>query len=105
MNYDRLTFPIEQIQFLSSLVDEGKLSLETFLDMLWMGFDMPQGTTAESELKRITAFNRVHEIDQITGQPLPVPGPGEPPPHLGPPTPAREPRTLRVITDGGNPNG
>jgi hypothetical protein len=70
MNYDRLTFPIEQIQFLSSLVDEGKLSLETFLDMLWMGLDMPQGTSAESELKKITAFNRVAEVDQLTGQPV-----------------------------------
>jgi hypothetical protein len=78
MNFDRLTFPIEQIQFLSSLVDEGKLSLETFLDMLWMGLDMPQGTSAQTELKKITAFNRVQEVDQLTGQPVPPEPPIDP---------------------------
>lgn len=57
IDYDRLTFSMDQIQFFSDLVDSGKLSLETFLRWLDQVMDMPPGFDVETEMKRIAAVN------------------------------------------------
>lgn len=53
IDYDRLTFSLDQVRFLSELVDGGKLSLHTFLEMLMTAVDMPTDITVEDELERI----------------------------------------------------
>ncbi len=53
IDYDRLTFSLDQVRFLSELVDGGKLSLHTFLEMLMTAVDMPTDVSVEDELGRI----------------------------------------------------
>jgi hypothetical protein len=56
LDYDRLTFSLQQLQFFGQLVDTGKLSLQTFLEWLPQVADMPEGFNVEEELKRIAAY-------------------------------------------------
>jgi hypothetical protein len=53
IDYDRLTFSIQQLQFFNGLVDSGKLSLSTFLHWLPQVADMPPGFDPEEEIKKI----------------------------------------------------
>ncbi len=55
MDFDRLTFTPEQLQFFVQLLAGGNLSNETFLEMLPTFMDMPQGWTKEIEMTRIKA--------------------------------------------------
>lgn len=78
IDYDRLTFTMDQIQFFSDLVDGGKLSLETFLKWLRQVMDMPADFDPEQELKKIAAVNTI-----VTEKmpPKPEPRPNEPAPE------------------------
>lgn len=53
IDYNRLTFSMEQLKFFSDLVDTGKLSLETFLDLLPQVADMPAQFDPKTELHRL----------------------------------------------------
>jgi hypothetical protein len=59
MEYDRLTFTMEQVKFFSDLVDSNKLSLFTFLQWLPQVVDMPPGFDPAEEMKRIAAVNTI----------------------------------------------
>lgn len=59
IDYDRLTFSMDQLQFFSDLVDSGKLSLDTFLKWLDQVMEMPADFDPAVELKKIAAVNRI----------------------------------------------
>ncbi len=59
VDYDRLTFSVEQLGFFNDMVDSGKLSLRTFLEWLPQVTDMPPGFDPEVELKRLADVNRI----------------------------------------------
>lgn len=59
IDYNRLTFSLEQLGFFNDLVDSGKLSLQTFLEWLPQVADMPQGFDPKIEMKRIAAVNEI----------------------------------------------
>lgn len=64
VDYDRLTFSQEQLQFFSDMVDSGKLSLQTFLEWLPQVADMPPEFSPKDEMKRIAAVNTVIDDDE-----------------------------------------
>lgn len=53
IDYDKLTYSLDQLQFLNSLVDSGRLSLQSFLEMLPRVTSLPKGYDPETEVKRI----------------------------------------------------
>jgi hypothetical protein len=55
INWDKLTFSIDQLNFLNTLVDSGKLSIQTFLQFLPQVMDMPKEFNPVDELKLIAA--------------------------------------------------
>lgn len=63
INYDRLTFSLDQINMFSDLVDGGKLSLKTFLTCLATATDMPDDFDVDEEMKRIAAVNSIETED------------------------------------------
>lgn len=74
INYDRLTFSLEQVTMFSDLVDSGKLSLKTFLTCLATAMDMPEDFEVDEELKRIAAVTSIETEDD----PKPNPGDNDP---------------------------
>lgn len=63
IDYDRLTFSLDQLNFFNTLVDSGKLSLQTFLEWLPQVADMPQGFDPTEELRRIASVNAIEFDD------------------------------------------
>jgi len=59
IDYDRLTFNMEQVGFFSDLVDSNKLSLRTFLTCLQTAMDLPDDFDVEKEMERIAAVNSI----------------------------------------------
>mgnify|MGYP003393076883 CR=1 FL=1 len=57
IDYDRLTFTMEQVGFFSDLVDSGKLTLLTFLTWLSDAYDMPPGFDPQKEVKDLANAN------------------------------------------------
>lgn len=55
IDYERLTFSMDQLVFFSDLVDSNKLSLDTFLHWLPQVADMPPGFDPIEELAKIKA--------------------------------------------------
>lgn len=53
IEYDKLTYSIDQLEFLNKLVDSGRLSLQSFLEMLPRVTSLPKGYDAAMEAKRI----------------------------------------------------
>lgn len=76
IDYERLTFSLDQLLFFSDLVDSGKLSLMTFLQWLPQVADMPPGFDPAEELKRIAAVNTI-----VTEPPPSKTPPGKMPPE------------------------
>jgi hypothetical protein len=71
IDYNRLTFSLDQLHFFSDLVDSGKLSLQTFLEWLPQVADMPQGFDPGEEMRRITSMNTI----TVDTEPGPEPEP------------------------------
>ncbi|CAN5507981.1 hypothetical protein BH10ACI2_BH10ACI2_04220 [soil metagenome] len=73
IDYERLTFTLEQQQFYSDMVDSGKLSTLTFLEWLAMSADMPTGWTPEIEMKRLAAINTIIKDEKVPAPTNPIP--------------------------------
>lgn len=54
IDYDRLTFSADVLRLYGDLVDNGRLSLRTFLEMLKNAPEIPDTFSVEDELKRIS---------------------------------------------------
>jgi hypothetical protein len=67
IDYDRLTFSMEQLSLFSAMVDKGKLSLLTFLEWLQMSTEMPRNFDPEAEMKRITEEVKTRPAIQDVG--------------------------------------
>lgn len=63
IDYNRLTFSMEQLQFFSDLVDGGKLSLETFLEWLPQVADMPASFSPDDEMRKLKSVYSIETDD------------------------------------------
>jgi Domain of unknown function (DUF4055) len=59
IDYDRLTFSVDQMRFYSDLVDSGKMSLQTFLEFLMNTTELPKDFKVADELERIKKQNAI----------------------------------------------
>lgn len=67
INYDRLTFSIEQLNFVNTLVDSHKLSLQTFWEWLPQVMRLPKDFSPETELERLKG-----EASLLPSAPMPT---------------------------------
>lgn len=65
IDYDRLTFSVEQVRLYSDLVDSGKMSLETFLEFLANLVELPSKFSVQSELDRIAKQGAITTEDDL----------------------------------------
>jgi|GEM_PF-4419688 len=59
IDYDRLTFSVDQMRMYADLVDGGKLSLRTFLELLSERTDLTPDFSVEDEMQRIGEENKI----------------------------------------------
>lgn len=72
IDYERLTFTLEQLTFFSDLVDSGKLSLATFLEWLPQVADMPPGFDWKKELQKVANMDSIETEDPANPDDQPV---------------------------------
>jgi hypothetical protein len=72
IDYSRLTLSLDQIKFFSDLVDDGKLSLETFYQIFQNLMELPDGFSPEQEAQRIAKERAANPTPPVVipGQPI-----------------------------------